>query len=270
MEFTNILSPFCSLFKPSKLIKKSATTFTVMILSPHPDDESIVGSLALRLMKENHCHVVNVAVTLGSNKERKAERVKELNDACEILDFECVYLHEDWKKKEKELKSLIQKYQPKLIIAPHLKDFHPAHIKTGKLCHTVVSSLKKETLLVAWSEFWGQMYKPNLLVEVPSEILENQMRALEKHVGEIARNPYHLRLPSWMMDNVRRGSEVVCGKGSQGATMAFGVLYKLQLVKNGKFHQPKLSENILYSETNIGQMFKLILEAASGSRTKVK
>jgi LmbE family N-acetylglucosaminyl deacetylase len=270
MEFTNILSPIARLFKPSKLSLKNPTPFTIMILSPHPDDESIVGSLAIRLMKENNCHVVNVAVTLGSNKNRQAQRIKELNDACELLSFECVYLHEDWKIKEKELKSLIQKYQPKLIIAPHLKDFHPAHIKTGQLCQKVLTSLKKETLLVAWSEFWGQMNKPNLLVEVPLEILEEQMKALEKHVGEVARNPYHLRLPSWMMDNVRRGSEVVCGKGSASASMAFGVLYKLQLVKSGKFFTPKGSENILYSETDIGHMFKLILDAASGSSTKVK
>ncbi len=270
MEFTNILSPLSHFFKPSKLSLKNATPFTVMILSPHPDDESIVGSLAIRLMKENNCHVVNVAVTLGSNKDRQAQRITELNDACELLGFECVYLHEDWKIKEKELKGLIQKYQPKLIIAPHLKDFHPAHIKTGQLCQKVLTSFKKETLLVAWSEFWGQMTKPNLLLEVPVEILEEQMKALEKHVGEVARNPYHLRLPAWMMDNVRRGSEVVSGKGSPTAHMAFGVLYRLQLVKSGKFLTPKLSENILYSENNIGHMFKLILDAASGSRTKVK
>lgn len=270
MEFTNILSPLSRFFKPSKLSLKNATPFTVMILSPHPDDESIVGSLAIRLMKENNCHVVNVAVTLGSNKDRQAQRITELNNACELLGFECVYLHEDWKIKEKELKGLIQKYQPKLIIAPHLKDFHPAHIKTGQLCQKVLASFKKETLLVAWSEFWGQMTKPNLLLEVPVEILEEQMKALEKHVGEVARNPYHLRLPAWMMDNVRRGSEVVSGKGSPTAHMAFGVLYRLQLVKGGKFLTPKLSENILYSENNIGHMFKLILDAASGSSTKVK
>ena len=123
---------------------------------------------------------------------------------------------------------------------------------------------------MAWSEFWGQMTKPNLLLEVPIEILEEQIQALEKHVGEVARNPYHLRLPAWMMDNVRRGSEVVSGKGSPTANMAFGVLYRLQLVKGGKFITPKLSENILYAENNIGHMFKLILDAASGSSTRVK
>lgn len=269
MEFTPILKPLASLFNPAPLTEKSSVPFTVMILSPHPDDESIVGSLPLRLQKENNAHIVNVAVTLGSKKERQKARLKELEAACELLEMENIVLDENWKKKEKELKSLIQKYQPQLIIAPHLKDFHPTHIKTGELLKkTLVAG--KTTAIVCWSEFWGQMSKPNLLVEVPTEILELQMQALEKHVGEVSRNPYHLRLPAWMMDNVRRGSEVIGGKGTDATTMAFGVIYQLQVVKKGKFSTPKLPEANLTSAMDLGQIFKLIFDAASGSKTKVK
>jgi LmbE family N-acetylglucosaminyl deacetylase len=270
MEFTPLLNSLSEHFHSPIHSKKKSIPFTVMILSPHPDDESIVGSLALRLSHENNAHIVNVAVTVGSNKERQKARIKELNDACELLEMECVFLDENWKKKEKELKSLIQKYQPQVIIAPHVKDFHPAHIKTGELLKKVMTSLKKETALIAWSEFWGQMAKPNLLIEVPLDIVELQMNALLKHVGEVSRNPYHLRLPAWMMDNVRRGSEVVGGKGSESTNMAFGVLYQLQLAKNGKFSTPKNLESFLTAEKDIGQIFKLILDAASGSKTKVK
>ncbi len=270
MEFTPLLNSFAELFHSSVHTKKKSLPLTVMSLSPHPDDESIVGSLALRLSHENNAHIVNVAVTLGSNKDRQKARIKELSDACELLEMECVFLDENWKTKEKELKSLIQKYQPHVIIAPHVKDFHPAHIKTGELLKKVMTSLKKETALIAWSEFWGQMAKPNLLVEVPVDIVDLQIKALEKHVGEVSRNPYHLRLPAWMMDNVRRGSEVVGGKGAESKNMAFGVLYQLQLAKNGKFSTPKKFDNFVNSEKDIGQMFKLILDAASGSKTKVK
>ena len=270
MEFAKVLKTFSSLFDSKPLTEKTTQALTVMILSPHPDDECITGSLALRLLHENHAHVINVAVTTGSNKERQEERIKELNAACELLDFECLYLDENWKKKEKELKSLIQKYQPTLIIAPHTKDFHPTHIKTGELLKKVLVGLKKETFFVAWSEFWGQMTKPNILVEVPQEIVELQMQGLAKHVGEVTRNPYHLRLPAWMMDNVRRGSEIIGGKGTDASSMAFGVLYKLQLFQKGKLSPLKKVEPFLTSKTDIGQMFKLILDAASGSKTKVK
>lgn len=269
MEFTPILKSLSSFFKPSPLIKKTSQPFTVMILSPHPDDESIVGSLPLRLMRENGAHIVNVAVTLGSSKERRPERAKELEAACELLEMELIQLDENWKRKEKELKSLLQKYTPSLILAPHLKDHHPTHIKTGELLQKVLSGMKSFNVLVAWTEFWGQMKNPNLLIEVPEEILELQMRALEKHQGEVSRNPYHLRLPAWMMDNVRRGSELIGGKGTESVQSAYGVLYRIQLWKQGKFTTTKI-DNFLGTDSDIGQMFKLTLDAASGSKTKVK
>jgi LmbE family N-acetylglucosaminyl deacetylase len=240
-----------------------------MILSPHPDDESITGSLALRLLQENNAHIVNVAVTIGSNKERQKQRVAELNEATSLLEMECLYLNEDWEKKAQELTGLIEKYAPDLLIAPHSEDFHPVHIKTNELLKTVLGKLDHFTALVAWSEFWAPMSSPNLLLEVPVEILELQMRALEKHAGEIARNPYHLRLPAWMMDNVRRGSEIIGGKGTQGAQMPFGVLYKLELFGPKGFTTLD-TPSVLEAENNLAQIFKLMLERASGSKTIVR
>ncbi len=270
MEFTTILQSFTSLFPSSKLIKKNPLPFTVMILSPHPDDESIIGSLALRLAQENKAHVINVAATLGSKTERQEARRKELKAACDFLEMELFTLNDDWKKKSKELKTLIQQHNPHLILAPHSKDHHPTHIKTSLLLKDVLAGLKKNNLLVAWTEFWFPLIKPNLLVEVPCEILAMQMQGLSKHVGEIARNPYHLRLPAWMMDNVRRGAEFIPRPGGKAPPMAFGVLYQLQLAQNGKLTTVKLPEAFLGSSQNIGQIFKEILEAASGSKTRVK
>ncbi len=254
MEFTPIVKNFASLFSPSPLVIKYPVPLVVMILSPHPDDECIVGSLPLRLQKENNAHIVNVAVTLGSNKERQAERLKELEAACEHLEMELVVLDDNWAKKTKELKSLIQKYQPQLILAPHVKDHHPTHIKTGQLLKKVLD--KKKTYLVAWTEFWGQLDKPNTLVEVPEEILVLQMEALAKHKGEVARNPYHLRLPAWMMDNVRRGSEVISGKGAAAPMIPFGVLYQLQTFKKGKWKDVKLPSSFLSHLADLGEIVK--------------
>lgn len=269
MDFTPILQTLSSPFPTYPLIPKASIPFVVMILSPHPDDESIIGSLPLRLMHENNAQIINVAVTLGSKKERQKARLKELQNACTFLDFELDILSDDWNKKARELKSLIQKYQPHLILAPHLKDHHPTHIKTGKLLQKVLKTIKFNTL-VAWTEFWGSMEKPNVLVEVPLEIVELQMKALEMHEGEVSRNPYHLRLPAWMMDNVRRGSEIISSPGSEAPGMPFGVIYHLQLFKNGKLTNTKLPTPYLSSLADLAQIFNEILEAASGSRTKVK
>ena len=53
-----------------------------LIFSPHPDDECIIGGLALRLQREAGYHVINVAVTQGSNKARQQGRWDELSEAC--------------------------------------------------------------------------------------------------------------------------------------------------------------------------------------------
>src|SRR5256885_16609886 len=59
----------------------------VLIFSPHPDDEVIIGGLALRLLREARWNVINVAVTQGSKKERQAERLRELKNSCDCIGF---------------------------------------------------------------------------------------------------------------------------------------------------------------------------------------
>src|SRR5436190_16462701 len=61
-----------------------------LFFAPHPDDETIIGGLALRLMREVRMKVMNVAVTQGSKKERQAERLCELRKACQYIGFELV------------------------------------------------------------------------------------------------------------------------------------------------------------------------------------
>ena len=61
-----------------------------LIFSPHPDDECIIGGLALRLQREAGYRIVNVAVTQGSNKARQQGRWEELAAACEYLGFDLV------------------------------------------------------------------------------------------------------------------------------------------------------------------------------------
>src|SRR5437763_17106657 len=58
-----------------------------LFFAPHPDDETIVGGIALRLFREARLNLINVAVTQGSKKERQAERLRELEAACKYLGY---------------------------------------------------------------------------------------------------------------------------------------------------------------------------------------
>jgi hypothetical protein len=78
------------------------------------------------------------------------------------------------------------------------------------------------------TEFWGQMQSPNLLVELGTEEVAALVAATSFHAGEVRRNPYHLSLPAWMQDNVRRGSELAGGQGGAAAPFLFGQVCRLR------------------------------------------
>ena len=47
------------------------------------------------------------------------------------------------------------------------------------------------------------------------------------------RNPYHLLVPAWMQDNVRRGGELVGGQGGAAPDFTFCTLYRLRRWRDG-------------------------------------
>ena len=91
--------------------------------------------------------------------------------------------------------------------------------------------------LTVETEFWGAMDTPNLMVESSAADVADLVAALSLHVGEVARNAYHLRLPAWMIDNVRRGAELVGGQGGTAPDFAFATLYRLRRWEKGQFHK---------------------------------
>ena len=77
------------------------------------------------------------------------------------------------------------------------------------------------------------MRAPNLLVESSAEDVADLVAAVSCYAGEVQRNPFHLRLPPWMQDNVRRGGEVVGGQGGPAPAFDFATLYRLGRWQNG-------------------------------------
>lgn len=225
---------------------------TVLIFSPHPDDECINGGLALRLLREWDCRVVNIPVTLGSDVARRSARFEELENACRYLGFEIDLQSAggfenispsehsnktaNWKSAVRRTVELIEQYDPKIVMFPHKFDRHPTHCGTNLLVTEALRTTKKDIdCFTVENEFWQAMNRPNCLIELSEEIVGDLITALSFHKGEIARNPYHLTLPSWMIDNVRRGSEVVGDAGSESQNFKFGILNRLSRCSEGEF-----------------------------------
>src|SRR5205823_11876171 len=105
------------------------------------------------------------------------------------------------------------------------------------------------------TEFWGQMTHPNLMVEISEEDLADMITATSFHVGEVKRNPYHLLLPAWMLDNVRRGAELVGGQGAVAPDFTFAALYRLRQWREGKIVEVLKAGKFVAASANVGDLF---------------
>ena len=244
-----------------------------LIFSPHPDDECIVGGLALRLLREAKWNVTNVAVTFGSNKQRRAARLRELRNACASLGFGLILPREQglehitlkscrqnrtpWKSAVRIIAGILAGQRPRVIFVPHEHDGHPVHVGTHFLVLDALKTLPAGFAChVVETEFWGQMTAPNLLVELSVAETGDLVAALACHAGEVRRNPYHARLPAWLMDNVRRGAELVGGQGGAAPDFTFGTVYRLRKWSRGRLTEVRRGRRFLPCQTNAGKLFE--------------
>ncbi|MBL62294.1 MAG: PIG-L family deacetylase [Opitutae bacterium] len=243
-----------------------------LIFSPHPDDECIIGGLPLRLMREAGVRVVNVAVTLGSNKERQQARLVELKDACDWIGFELQETApnglerirpdarenepDHWEAAMHTIASILADHVPQSIFIPHDADWNGTHLGVHQLVLDALASLPSDfsTILVE-NEFWGQMQSPNLMVESSETDVADLLAALSHHVGEVRRNPYHLRMPAWLQDNVRLGAELVGGEGGDAPAFDFATLYRVRHWQDGVVKEAWSGGRQLAARENAGILF---------------
>jgi LmbE family N-acetylglucosaminyl deacetylase len=241
-------------FPPAANPPLAADAPKALIFSPHPDDECIIGALPLRLRREAAWNVINVAVTQGSAKVRQAERLAELKEACRYIGFGLIQTAPNglekvtpkcraddpahWAVMVEVIADILRTEQPRAIFFPHEHDWNGTHIGVHYLVMDALAQLGTgfSTFLVE-TEYWGQMPRPNLMVEVSEQGLTDQVTGTSFHAGEVRRNPFHLLLPAWMQDNVRRGSELVGGQGGAAPSFEFATLYRLRAWCGGKVEE---------------------------------
>ena len=221
-----------------------------LLFAPHPDDESLVGGLPLRLRRELSFRVTAVAVTQGSRIDRQAERLEEMRGASHFLGFELIPArlngltgitprtrdqHPDaWEESVAAIAQIIAYHRASVIFLPHAQDLNNTHLGAHLLVLDAMASLgPRFRCKVVETEYWHPMTDPNLLVESCPADVADLVAAVSFHRGEVARNPYHLSLPLWMADNVRRGGERVGGLGGVTPGFRFATLYRLREWANG-------------------------------------
>jgi len=234
----------------------------VLLFSPHPDDECITGLLPLRLMREASMQIINVPVTFGSDVSRQAGRAAELKNACGFLGFQCLEVaSRDGQKsfqplEKSDVVEILKTVQPAVLFVPHSKDWNSRHIATHFLVMDALAEMPDDfSCTVIETEFWGAMDDPNLMVETDAQTLADLMAALSLHTEEVARNPYHLSLPAWMQDNVRRGGELVGGQGGAVPDFTFATLYRMSTWKNGELSPGVEKGRMMAMNDNLKELF---------------
>ncbi len=256
---------------PAKRLPAAADVPLALIFAPHPDDEVIIGGLPLRLLREQKLNVISVAVTLGSRPERQAERRQELKNCCDYIGFGLVapgargleginpvareQQPQRWSAAVEAISAILAAHRPSIVFMPHAEDWNKTHIGTHYLVLDALGRCPGMACRVVETEFWGAMDAPNLMVESSAADVADLVAALSLHVGEVARNAYHLRLPAWMMDNVRRGAELVGGQGSAAPRFAFATLYRLRRWADGQLHEVLERGQVLSSQDDLSKLF---------------
>ena len=128
---------------------------------------------------------------------------------------------------------------------------------------TIVSSFEavgafqagKMATLAVETEYWQAMPAPNLLLGLGSEDEARLLAALACHRGEIARNPYHLTHPARLLDNVRRGAELVRSSLARRPGFLLGELYRLSFWRQGGNQALDLTDGWLGPEQDLAGLF---------------
>lgn len=258
-------------FVPLARVHLAENAPNALIFSPHPDDECIIGALPLRLLREGKFRVINVAVTQGSKKERQAERFEELQQACQFMGYGLIQTSSTglekvnaktrtaepayWQGLVRNIADILRSNSPRVIFFPHEQDWNSSHIGTHHLVVDALKTLTDFSCYTVETEYWGQNNSPNLMVESSDQDVADMVAGTSFHVGEVTRNPFHLFLPAWMQDNVRRGSELVGGQGEAAPNFTFATLYRLRRWNNGQFENVLAAGKALSQQENPAAIF---------------
>ncbi len=246
--------------------------YRALIFPPHPDDEALSGTLVERVADEMGADISCVPITFGSDKNRQFERLRELQSSCDFLGmgmimvdafgFEKVTCHTRetqeilWNKMVKIIVEILTRVNPSIIFIPHDKDKHSTHIGVHYLIIDALTLMPASfECLVVETEYWGDLENPNVMVELSVKSVANLVAATSFHAGEVKRNPYHIRLPMLLADNVRR-AEIVLGPGKPAPNFSFAALYRIRKWSQGGLNRYFEGGRIVPASENIRSLFK--------------
>jgi LmbE family N-acetylglucosaminyl deacetylase len=176
----------------------------VLVLAPHPDDESLGCGGSLILHARHHDPVKVVFMTDGAagdvgnrypRDEYVALRQREARQAGEVLGISDL---EFWNLPDGELSPygapldrlvrLLEDYQPSLVYAPSPLEFHPDHRATAALLWQAMQRVPPSGQ-VAFFEYNRPLHHVDTLVDI-TPVVEQKKTACDVYRSQLANYPY--------------------------------------------------------------------------------
>lgn len=191
----------------------------ILVLSPHPDDESIGCGGTLRKHVVDGDTVHTIFLTSGekgghgrSVEETRRRREKEASIACEILGVEKLEFYREPDgalRATREVKARLQRklveWQPNLIYLPHSHEMHPDHRAGARALKRALGELtfQPEVLMC---EIWTPLRCIDCIVDISPYVTtkraaicayESQCAVMAFDEAILALNRYRGEMHSW-------------------------------------------------------------------------
>ena len=176
----------------------------VLVIAPHPDDESIGCGGTLCKHARGGDHVIVVYLTSGElglkhlpRDEAWEIREKEARSAGKMLGFsEIIFLRgPDWcvadaaERLSSELKAVFRETRPALVYLPHALEWHPDHKAALPIVRASIRSSGIEEPTLRGYEIWTPLSEFDHVEDITSVMLV-KLRAVRAHRSQCKQLPY--------------------------------------------------------------------------------
>lgn len=176
----------------------------VLVIAPHPDDESIGcgGTVCLHVQRGDR--VVAVFLTSGelglkhlARDEAWKTREKEGRKAAKILGIaETTFLRQpDWflndhvESAATSLVSILNREQPQIIYLPHAKEWHPDHQASLPIVRRALEAAAKFAVQLRSYEIWTPLTEYDHVEDI-SALMPQKLKAIRAHRSQLAEFAY--------------------------------------------------------------------------------
>ena len=194
----------------------------ILVVSPHPDDESLGcgGTLRKHVVEGDKVHII--FLTSGEKgghgkplHETAKIREQEAKEAARILGISQV---EFWREPDskfrvsertiKKLQVKLKEWKPEVIYVTHDKEMHPEHRAAARLVQRSLSNGLARVIRpqVFMFEVWTPLQRMDHIVDI-SEYIEKKRKAIQAHKSQcevmdfdialLALNRYRGEMHSW-------------------------------------------------------------------------